>query len=623
MGVAVPEMEVPTLTREETGLVFQAGEEIIFFQHLLTSEGEEVIPEIEPAIFKDTLLRAAFAIVKEHYEVHECVPNTHIILTALRQDMVYADHRNYSHQTLLLHIDGTKYKEWRTKVEEAWFFNRFNEWVFQYKTAQFLHTAIEVARQVRAGKQPARTLDDFLNSYVSPPVADPKTTELTRFSTPLIPAALYAKMPQFFQDCVAPLKEVRTRDMFFTGLLAGAGVCFPTVYNLYFGKRNYPYLYSLIVAEAANGKGIVDNCPLIFNKVIARDRGRNREKIRQYELNKENKPEEPKCRNVIINLNSSSAALLNALDQNDGYGYMFGSEIDTLLTTMRQDWGNISPILRSIFQHETIGDNRVGSRNKTVDHPKMGLTMCGTKDQLIRLLPSADNGLFTRFLYYIFDRRDHVIQRSTTMDYERIYGEQLATRYLEIVEHYENQVWEFKLSPAQEDEFYIWLTHYAKEQLIYNGEKYDSCLIRLGTIARRIMMLLSIFRSFEDTFHNSEQKNPAGCKSVAETTCPEAQQILSCEPEDFQLALALIKIYGQHTAAIFQNLSHSMVREFKVSSVGDIMAALPQEFKRADWVAVAKKLNIGRDQADAARKKLLAEGVLEQVNRSTLRKISP
>src|SRR5690606_29575568 len=89
------------------------------------------------------------------------------------------------------------------------------------------------------------------------------------------------------------------------------------------------------------------------------------------------------------------------LAENDGRGLIFESEGDTLSTIFKSDFGNYSDAFRKAFHHETVSYYRRTDR-EYVDllAPCLSTLLSGTPEQVHNLIPNAENGLFSRFLFY-------------------------------------------------------------------------------------------------------------------------------------------------------------------------------------------------------------------------------
>jgi hypothetical protein len=66
------------------------------------------------------------------------------------------------------------------------------------------------------------------------------------------------------------------------------------------------------------------------------------------------KKETKEPRMLILPADSSAAMFVELLFRNGGTGIIFETEVDTLVNTLKQDWGLLDDKLRKAFHHEAI-----------------------------------------------------------------------------------------------------------------------------------------------------------------------------------------------------------------------------------------------------------------------------
>lgn len=128
----------------------------------------------------------------------------------------------------------------------------------------------------------------------------------------------------------------------------------------------------------------------------------NYNSLKRNEKTEQEKPEEPPFKVFYIPGNSSSVSFMNSLQANQFTGIIFETEADTIAQTFKNDWGSYSDILRKAFHHENTGLMRK-DRYIEIKEPRLAVVLSGTPEQVHNLMPSTENGLFSRFLYYAFE----------------------------------------------------------------------------------------------------------------------------------------------------------------------------------------------------------------------------
>src|SRR5690606_34973053 len=77
---------------------------------------------------------------------------------------------------------------------------------------------------------------------------------------------------------------------------------------------------------------------------------------------------------------------------------MHDSEIDSLASVLGQDWGQVSHLLRKAAEHEPFAAQRKGA-SLFVERPELAICRAGTPGQFLRLIPSSEDGLFSRMAW--------------------------------------------------------------------------------------------------------------------------------------------------------------------------------------------------------------------------------
>jgi hypothetical protein len=237
----------------------------------------------------------------------------------------------------------------------------------------------------------------------------PETIKPMPRTTAQFPDTIYSQLPQFLQQGTDVLKGT-DRDLFLLGALAALGPCLPNVRGNYAGSWTGPNVYIFVVAPAGAGKGALKWPERLFSKVhklrretAVRELAEWSEAARDARQNKEAEPLRPGPKTLAIPANVTKAALLEMMAANDGRGLIFESEADTLTDALKTDFGGFSDVLRKSFHGERLTAYRKGEGVFfEVERPELSVLLSGTPGQVSRLMPSAENGLFSRFLFFRF-----------------------------------------------------------------------------------------------------------------------------------------------------------------------------------------------------------------------------
>ena len=234
--------------------------------------------------------------------------------------------------------------------------------------------------------------------------------------TPLIPNELYALMPDILRNGAAVFSQLRERDVFLTGALSILSGCLPGVKGVYDGQEVFPNLYSFTIAPAASGKGALKFAKMLadtyhqtvlqsskdseaqYKTEIAEHKAREKAKGKKDTSVEEAHRSNPTFKVIFIPANTSYAKILSHLEQNEGFGIICETEADTMGNVFKQDWGGYSDMLRKAFHHERISSSRkTNNEFIEVDNTQLSVALSGTPGQVVGIICSSEDGLFSRF----------------------------------------------------------------------------------------------------------------------------------------------------------------------------------------------------------------------------------
>ena len=393
-------------------------------------------------------------------------------------------------------------------------------------------------------------------------------------------------------------RTVTEKDMLLLGSLAALSVAFPEVFAIYDGFKVFTNLYVFNVARAATGKGMVRACLKLLSLIEQEVREANKQEMDNYQqeladiraMGKKASgmplPKEPPYRSLMIPANCSSTAIYQALHDNHDQGITFETEADSLANTLKSDYGNFSDGLRKGFHHEDITyRRRKENEHVEIHNPKWTVYLTGTPGQVANLIPSAENGLFSRFLFMLVDipaKWHNVFSKSTrTIDEEmEAIGKRVYDIHL-ILKKKQGGI-EFKLTEEQEDKFNDFFNKLVEEYKDMLGRDFVANIYRMGLSAYRIAMILSITH-------------------LEGATC--LPDCIICKDEDLECALIIADTLMQHAARIFSTLLPNKegddVMGIKLSPKSEKhFAALPACFNRQMVLAAAQKLGIAKRTAE-------------------------
>ena len=410
---------------------------------------------------------------------------------------------------------------------------------------------------------------------------------------PTFPKSLFPQLPDFLQKVLQVCNSDEESDIMLSGPLVTLSTCLPKIYGIYDGKRVYPNLYLFISAQASAGKGRLVHCKQLVKPVHKALRQQARLIKIQYEADlaefnskkgKEEgveKPEKPKEKMLFIPANNSTTGVFQLLADNDGKGLIFETEGDTLAQAFKSDYGNYSDGFRKAFHHETISYYRRTDREYVdIEQPSLSTVLSGTPKQISSLIPNAENGLFSRFIFYFMNVQPvwkNVFASSTSNgldDYFNNLGKEFYELYTSLDASSEM---EFSFSPEQQEQFNNFFAQIQNQYITIQGLDYMATVRRLGLIAFRLAMVLSVLR-------------------IPETG--ELPEQLVCNDTDFEVVLTMIKILVKHSAIVFSELPEEIKPPKRKNRKEKFLEQLPLHFNRQKYLEAAKSLSIPNKTAE-------------------------
>ena len=419
------------------------------------------------------------------------------------------------------------------------------------------------------------------------------TEEAIKDIMPTFPKSLYPQLPEFLQKITNVATSDEERDILLLGSLVTISACFPKLFGIYDGKKVYANLFLFITAQASAGKGRLVHCRQLVNPIHKELREEAKQLKQQYDIelaeynakkgkkDDTEKPIKPPEKMLFIPANNSSTGAYQLLGESDGRGLIFETEGDTLAHAFKSDYGNYSDGFRKAFHHETISYYRRTDREFVdIENPCLSTVLSGTPKQVSALIPSAENGLFSRFIFYFMNVKPvwKNVFASTTDNGLDDYFESLGSEFYDLYKTLKsNEQIQVFLTADQQEEFNQFFSEIQVKYLNLQGMDYMATIRRLGLIAFRFCMLFSALRILETG---------------------DASNKLICEERDFKTALAMIKVLVKHSSKVFGELPQENNKPTLKNRKEKFLHNLPKEFNRKKYLEVAKKLSIPAKTAE-------------------------
>lgn len=429
------------------------------------------------------------------------------------------------------------------------------------------------------------------------------------------------QLPDILKRVVADSVSDVDADLLILGSLTVFSACLPNVYGVYDRREVFSNLFLYVTARASAGKGRLSLCRHLvapIHRELREQYRKSMEKYKQdqlqYVLNKKKgeatEPQEPPFLTLFIPANSTATVVYQTLSQNDGVGLLFETEGDTLANAFNSDLGNYSDGFRKAFHHETISYLRKKDREYVeITKPKFSAILSGTPQQVFNLIPSAENGLFSRFIFYVMPTEivwHDMFSADSDTTADDLFKE-IGRDFCQFHKMLSAQYIRFTLTTDQQRQFNAFFTQTQEEYAALFGDDIIASVRRLGLILFRFAMILTVLRQMDDGVFPLPSGNEEGHR-------PES--ILVCADADFATALAMVKVLLQHSAAVFQTLPrHDFYKPRGHRNTNDrrqaFFAALPDVFDRAAYLKAAASLSVSEKTAERYISDLCKAGLLE------------
>ncbi len=394
-------------------------------------------------------------------------------------------------------------------------------------------------------------------------------------------------LPESIQQMIGLAATPEERDIILMATLTAASACVPNLYFRYgpTGKKYYANLQCFILAAAASGKGIA-NQALEMVRVLDE----------QYPM--------------LIAGDSTLAAFYKALEEQNGCGYMHESEGSVITDIWKNAAANYNTALRKAAEHEAISRNRVKSASE-IKNPRLSMLLTGTFGQYKALVPSVENGYFSRLLTIVipgtngFDKR-YVSSKGTQSAVPMVVGQRLLRTYEALMENGER---EWSLTDAQKERLGEHLETEYGTLIGLLGDNFHSAVIRMAVQIERIAMILTAMRG--DTSEYYSDKTDA---------------VLYCSDDDYETAEFIGNKLLLHMASAYRMIdgdAQDVVPEIKpIDQRKVLFKQLKAEYALNELINEAKSQGVSRSSAIRWNNQWIEQGLIMKENHGNYKKVA-
>ena len=432
-------------------------------------------------------------------------------------------------------------------------------------------------------------------------------------------------------------------DILLLGGITVLGATLNKSIRISYGRKfYYPCLQTFIVAPPASGKGALAwtrrLAEPIHEAMMADYRQRHKayreEKSRWDSLGKKKsdtpEPEMPPLKMFLIAGNNSGTGVLENLIEADGIGLICETEADTVSTAIGTEHGHWSDTLRKCHDHERLAFNRRTNREyRECPASYLSVLLSGTPAQVRPLIPSAENGLFSRQMFYYMPSITEWVNQFdlSDEDYDSRFtgwGKQWKT-FIEWLGASVNLI-QLKLSEEQKIRFNERFAQLFGHAGFTHGGAMRSTVARIAINICRILSVVALLRATEKllpphkTIFNSQfsifkcpglsPSDDIPEENVRDGIVPKLD--LTATGADFEAVLNLTEPLYRHACHILSILPATDVQQREPTPQEALFDALPLAFNRQEALHEAKRIGMGTDTLDSHLRRMLEKGVIQK-----------
>ncbi|CDL99813.1 conserved hypothetical protein [Bacteroides xylanisolvens SD CC 2a] len=422
------------------------------------------------------------------------------------------------------------------------------------------------------------------------------------------------------------------RDVMLLGALTAIGASMERYVRCpYAGKLQSPCLQSFIVAPSASGKGILSLIRLLVEPIHDEIRQQVATEVKAYkkekaaydvmgkERSKVEAPQMPKNRMFLISGNNTGTGILQNIMDANGTGLICETKADTISAAIGSEYGHWSDTLRKAFDHDRLSYNRrTDQEYREVKKSYLSVLLSGTPAQVKPLIPSTENGLFSRQLFYYMHGIWAWINQfeSGEADLEAIFTD-IGLEWKKQLDLMKTHgVHTLRLTDEQKQEFNTLFSDLFFRSGLANDNEMSSSIARLAVNTCRIMAEVAMIRALECDqpyqFKNSSIHLLTPDKEIATDNIKDGiitRWDVTITAEDFKAVLELVTPLYRHATHILSFLPSTEVKHRANADRDALFEAMGNQFTRAQLSEQATIMKIKPNTAFGWLNRLIKKGL--------------
>lgn len=447
--------------------------------------------------------------------------------------------------------------------------------------------------------------------------------------------------PPFIKQMIDCGNSIAQRDILLLGVFTVLGATLNKRVRVSYGQKYmYPCLQTFIVAPPASGKGALTWVRRLAEPIHEEMMGHYKERMKNYKEEKNRwdslgkkrsetpEPEQPPLKMFLITGDNSGTGILENLIEADGVGLICETEADTVSTAIGADHGHWSDTLRKCHDHERLSFNRRTNKEyRECAASYLSVLLSGTPAQVKPLIPSAENGLFSRQLFYFMPSINEWTSQfhADGVDYDQRFIE-WGRQWKQVADRIAKEVnlIQLRLSKEQEQRFDQHFARIFSHAGCLGGGSMRSTVARIAINTCRILSVVALMRAVEKLLpprqaalhsqfpiFNSPGLSPSDEipeENVRDGIVPKLD--LQVTDEDFESVMSLVEPLYRHSCHILGYLPSVELAPQQAAPLDSLLKALPLKFCRKQAAQEAEKNGIPQNTLDTHLRRMVEKGIL-------------
>ena len=448
--------------------------------------------------------------------------------------------------------------------------------------------------------------------------------QLTEGSDPYSPLPTFPQnyvWPELLERIISFGKNPEQRDILLLGAFTVLGASLSHIVRCQYGRKwQAPCMQTFIVAPSASGKSALTWVRLLIEPIHDKIRSEVKEAMKTYRrekaaydsLGKERKNQEapvlPPNRMFLISGNNTGTGILQNIMDSNGTGIIFETEADTISTAIGTDYGHWSHTLRRAFDHDFLSYNRrTDQEYREVKKSYLSILISGTPAQVKPLIPSAENGLFSRQIFYympaIHEWQDQFGTHNTDM--EKLFtamGEEWK-RQLDALK--QGGLYTLKFTEEQQNEFNKLFSALFLHAHTNQNDEMSSSVARMAVNICRIATIVGLLRG--DLTPDAELSADNLKDGIV------TRWDIHLSPADFKAVIGLVEPLYIHAAHILSFLPPTEINRRTNADRDSFFNGMPPTFSRTELLEHATETGINANTAQSWLHRLLKHGAVQEM----------